>query len=71
MAVFHIDDGEVITGESSDLREGRGEAEEEHTIKGLSISKAGFEGLWGGGGVGGGSGGKTSEGPFDGFGRVV
>ena len=31
-AVFHVDDDEVVAGESSGLGEGRGEAEEEETI---------------------------------------
>ena len=32
-AVFHVDDNEVVAGETSDLGEGRGEAEEEETVQ--------------------------------------
>lgn len=45
VAVFHIDDNEIVTGETSDLGEGRGEAEEEETVKGFAIVETGFESL--------------------------
>ncbi len=31
-AVFHVDDDKVVAGETGDLGEGRGEAEEEKTV---------------------------------------
>uniref|UniRef100_A0A2N9IKD9 CCHC-type domain-containing protein n=1 Tax=Fagus sylvatica TaxID=28930 RepID=A0A2N9IKD9_FAGSY len=51
-AVFHVDDDEVVAGETGDLGEGRGEAEEEKTVQGLTITEARFEAF----GVGGGGG---------------
>jgi hypothetical protein len=32
-AVFHVDDDEVVAGETGDLGEGKGEAEEEETVR--------------------------------------
>jgi hypothetical protein len=42
-AVFHVDDDEVVAGETGDLGEGRGEAEEEETV--WSRHCGGFEGV--------------------------
>jgi hypothetical protein len=52
VAVFHVNDDEVVAGETGDLGEGRGEAEEEETVQGLAIAEARFEafGIGGGGG---------------------
>ena len=50
--MFHVDDDEVIAGETGDLGEGRGEAEEEETVQGLAIAEARFEALEVGGGGG-------------------
>lgn len=43
MAVFHVDDDEVIAGEAGDLGERGGEGEEEEAVEGLAVSEAG---LW-------------------------
>jgi hypothetical protein len=51
-AVFHVDDDEVVAGETGDLGEGRGEAEEEKTVQGLTITEARFEAFRVGGGGG-------------------
>ena len=75
-AVFHVDDDEVVAGETGDLGEGRGEAEEEETVQGLAIAEARFEafGIGGGGGsesvcVGGVYGGAIRVGGGGGFER--
>lgn len=44
-AVFHINYDEIVAGETGDLGEGRGEAEEEEAVEGFAIFEAGFEGL--------------------------
>lgn len=38
--VFHVHDGEVITGEASDLGNGWGEAEEEYSIESFAVLEA-------------------------------
>ncbi len=53
VAVLHVNDDEVVAGETGDLGEGRGEAEEEETVQGLAIAEARFEAF--GIGCGGGS----------------
>lgn len=62
VTMFHIDDGEVVSGESSDLSEGWRETEKENAVKGFSIFQASFEGLSNFGGIGGGgnSGGESA-----------
>ena len=52
-AVFHVDDDEVVAGETGDLGEGRRETKEEETVQGLAIAEARFEAF--GVGSGGGS----------------
>lgn len=52
VAVLHVDDGEVVAGESGDLGDGGGEAEEEDAVEGFTSGEAGFESV-GAGGVGG------------------
>jgi len=49
VAVFHVDDDEVVAGEGGDLGEGGGEGEEEEAVEGFAIFEAGFEGFWIGG----------------------
>jgi hypothetical protein len=44
--VFHVDDREIISGKAYNLGYGWGEAEEEDTIKGLTVFKTDFKGLW-------------------------
>uniref|UniRef100_A0A2N9HXH3 Uncharacterized protein n=1 Tax=Fagus sylvatica TaxID=28930 RepID=A0A2N9HXH3_FAGSY len=51
-AVFHVDDDEVVAGETGDLSKGRGEAKEEEIVQGLAITEARFE-AFGVGGEGG------------------
>ena len=50
MAVFHVDDDEVIACMACDLSQGGREAKEEETVEGFFISfvQASFEGLRGG-----------------------
>lgn len=43
MAVFHVDDDEVIAGETGDLGESWGEGEEEEAVECFAVLKAGFE----------------------------
>ena len=50
VAVFHVDDDEVVSSEAGDLGEGWGEGEEEEAVQGIAVLEAGFEGLRGGGG---------------------
>ena len=52
LAMFHVDDDEVVAEETDDLSKGRREAEEEETVQGLAIAEARFEAF----GVGGGGG---------------
>lgn len=61
VTMFHIDDGEVVAGESGDLSEGWRETEEENAVEGFAIFQASFEGVchFGGSG-GGGDGGRRS-----------
>lgn len=42
VAVFHVNDDEVIASEASDLGEGGREAEEKETVKGFAVFEAGF-----------------------------
>jgi len=54
VAVFHVDDNEVVAGEGGDFGEGGGEGEEEETVEGFVGTETGFEvavgrdGSWGG-----------------------
>lgn len=45
--VFHVDNNEIVAGETGDLRECWREAEEEEAVKGLAISEAGLQGFRG------------------------
>lgn len=51
VAVFHVDDDEVVAGEGGDFGEGGGEGEEEDAVECFVGTETGFEVAvgWGGG----------------------
>lgn len=53
VAVFHVDDDEVVAGETGDLGEGGGEGEKEEAVEGVAIAETGLEIPIGGRGRGG------------------
>lgn len=44
VAMLHVDDGEVVAGETGDFRQSWRETEEENAVEGFAIFQASFEG---------------------------
>lgn len=53
VAVLHVDDDEVVAGETGDLGERRGEGEKEEAVESFAIAETRLQCAIGGGGSGG------------------
>lgn len=43
VAVLHVDDDEIVAGETSDLGKSGGEGKEEETVEGFAIAETGLQ----------------------------